>query len=147
MKCGWGINAVTEAGSTGGVDACEGSRALSDCASAGEACEHTASHNASVNTEDLPDIFKPPHVILITSEGDGASTVAELVVTVRDGLIIFSFLGFLVTQPPHLKFRFSILVGVLGRQFNEKKTRINSLADRRKEENEGHLPIPPQSCE
>jgi hypothetical protein len=137
MKLGWGINAVTDAGSAGDVDVCEGSRALSDCASAGMACEHAASHNESVNTEDLPDIFKPPHVILISSEGDGASTVAELVVTVRDGLMIFRFLSFLVTLPPQLKFRFSILVGVLGRQFDEKNEVY--LA------NERHLPIPPQS--
>src|SRR5262245_36996815 len=65
MARGWGIRAVTAAGALGGVDA--GAWALSDCARIGPPCEHTASHKASVHTENLLDIFTPPHVMLITS--------------------------------------------------------------------------------
>src|SRR4051794_2020471 len=76
MERGWGISAVTAAWTLGGVDA--GAWALSDCASVGPPYEHTASHKASVHTENLPDIFTPPHVMLITSEGDGASPAVHV---------------------------------------------------------------------
>jgi hypothetical protein len=46
---------------------------------AGEGVEDAALDvRVSVHTENLPDIFQPPHVMLITFEGDGASTAVHV---------------------------------------------------------------------